>query len=114
MKITKNDTYKKLYDKVLAAKTLDDQEKLLLTCILSFSDTDLGFCYSNDEFAKIINWDTRKIQRNIDKLKTKKQIIIKRNSIHSPERHIYPYDQHIIDLYEKGCFGKNYILDYQK
>ena len=47
---TKIDPYKKLYNKVLASKKLNDQEKLMLTCILAFADADKGFCFSNKEF----------------------------------------------------------------
>lgn len=111
---TEKDTFKKFYDKVLAAKHLNDQEKILLSFVIQYNGTDKGFCFSNKEFSKLVNWDIRKIQRTIDSLKSKKEIMIRRNSLHSPDRFIFLYDKRQIELYEMGVFGKKMVLDYEK
>lgn len=116
MHIYKEDTFVKLYDKIMKLKDLTDTEKIFL-CYVAMHDKnneDKGFCYSNTTFSKITTWDIRKIQRTIDSLKDKKYIIIKRNKLHSPERRIYLYKTSIIEKYEMGYFSDNYILDYKK
>lgn len=107
-----DDEYYKQYKKIMRLKSLTDAEKILLTIVASYNKTDKGLCMDNRSLSKETAWSVKKIQRTIDSLLKKKQIVIKRNKLHSPERYIFIYTEAIVKRYKQGFFGDKYILDF--